>query len=152
MLAGLCLLPGEEDLFDEFPGSVLPYLGMRGRAGKPRIDVISYQMVRSPCPLYDASNKTCTRYDERPSSCRSYPFSHMRDGYSLEQHCRWVKEQGDTVVGETRLFAGDCADSAILECDDFFASLCKRRDRTGELIVLYDARDEGVWVQPVRVE
>jgi len=149
-MAGLCLLPGEEDLFDEFPGSILPYIGLRGRAGKPRIEVISYQMVWSPCPLYDASNKTCTRYDERPVNCRSYPFSRMRDGYSLEQYCDWVKEQGDHVVGETQVFAGDCADSAISECDDFFISLWKHREITGEILVFYDARDDGSWIQPVR--
>lgn len=146
---GLCLFPGEEKLFEAFPDAILPHIGLRKRAGKPRVEVVCYQMIQAPCPLYDRVNKTCTRYDERPRVCRSYPFSGMFDGYSLEQHCAWVKELGEMTVGETALQAGDVADAAIEEDNLFFMSLDPRVQRTGERMVFYDmSRD--VWLEPVR--
>ena len=146
---GLCLFPGEEAVFEAFPDALAPYIGLRGRAGKPRVEIICYQMVQEPCPLYDTVNKTCTRYDERPSVCRSYPFSGLCGGYSLEQHCSWVKEFGDVEPGKTVLRAGDVADTAIADDQSFFMSLDERMQRTGERMLFYDTSND-VWLMPVR--
>ena len=146
---GLCLFPGEEAVFEAFPDALAPYIGLRGRAGKPRVEIICYQMVQEPCPLYDTVNKTCTRYDERPRVCRSYPFSGLCGGYSLEQHCSWVKEFGDVEPGKTVLRAGDVADTAIADDQSFFMSLDERMQRTGERMLFYDTSND-VWLMPVR--
>lgn len=146
---GLCLFPGEQKLFDAFPDALLPYIGLRKRAGKLRVETICYQMIQAPCPLYDPVSRTCTRYDERPSVCRSYPFSGMGDGYSLEQHCSWAKELGEVEFGKTVLRAGDVADAAIVDKQHFFMSLHQRMQRTGERMVFYDMGSGG-WVEPVR--
>lgn len=146
----MCLFPGEEKLFEEFPDAVVPYVGLRKRAGKPRVETVCHQMIRSPCPLYDPFNKTCTRYDKRPRVCREYPFSGLRDGYSLEQHCSWAKDVDEVTNGETVMRAGDCADAAIVDDRNFFMSLHQRMQRTGERMVFYDLSSVGVWLEPVR--
>lgn len=145
---GLCLFPGEQKLFEAFPDALVPYIGLRGRSGKRRVEIICYQMIQA-CPLYNPVNKTCARYDERPSVCRSYPFSGMGDGYSLEQHCSWVKELGEVTFGETVLRAGSVPDAAIADDRSFFMSLDQRMKRTGERMVFYDASND-VWLEPVR--
>ena len=146
---GLCLFPGEQKLFEAFPDALLPYVGLRKRAGKPRVETICYQMVQSPCPLFDLVNKTCTRYDDRPRVCREYPFSSSGDGYSLEQHCSWVKELGEVTFGETVLRAGAVPDAAIADDQSIFMSLHQHTQRTGERMVFYDASND-VWLMPVR--
>lgn len=146
---GLCLFPGEEKLFEAFPDAIMPYIGLRKRAGKPRVEIICYQMIQAPCPLYDPIGKTCTRYDERPSVCRSYPFLRMGDGCSLEQHCAWVKESDEMGLGKTLLRAGDVADAAATEEESFFMSLHQRMQRTGERMLFYDMSND-VWLEPVR--
>lgn len=146
---GLCLFPGEQKLFEAFSHALLPSIGLRKRAGKPRVETICYQMVQAPCPLYDTINKTCTRYDERPSVCRSYPFSGRYGGYSLEQQCSWVKESGEMVIGETALRAGAVPDAAIADEQSFFMSLHQRMQRTGERMLFYDVSND-VWLMPVR--
>jgi len=145
---GLCLLPGEQKLFEAFPDAIMPYIGLRKRAGKRRVEIICYQMVQAPCPLSDPVNKTCTLHDERPSVCRSYPFSGMYDGYSLEQHCSWVKELGEVEIGKTVLRAGAVQDAAIAETESFFMSLDQRMQRTGERMLFYDMSND-VWLEPV---
>jgi len=146
---GLCLFPGEEKLFEAFPDAILPYIGLRKRAGKPRVETICYQMVQAPCPLFDRVNKTCTRYDDRPCVCKAYPFSGMCNGYSLEQHCGWVKELGEVEFGKTALRAGAVADAAVVDSQSFFMSLHQRMQRTGERMAFYDASND-VWLEPVR--
>lgn len=149
MNIGLCLFPGERKVFEAFPDAIVPYIGLRKRSGKRRVETVCHQMIRAPCPLYDAINKTCTRYDERPNVCRSYPFSSLHGGYSLEQHCSWVKELDKVEFGKTALRAGAVADAAIAEVESFFMSLHRRMQRTGEQIVFYDASDNNVWLEPV---
>jgi len=146
---GLCLFPGEQKLFEAFSHAIVPYIGLRKRAGKPRVDIICYQMIQAPCPLFDRVNKTCTRYDDRPRVCRSYPFSGMNGGYSLEQHCSWVKSLGEVTFGETALHAGAVPDAAIADDQSFFMSLDQRMQRTGDRMVFYDTSN-GVWLMPVR--
>jgi len=146
---GLCLFPGEQKLFEAFPDVIMPHIGLRKRAGKLRVEVLCYQMVQDPCPLYDAIGKTCTRYDERPRVCREYPFSGIGGGCSLEQHCSWVKSLGEVEIGKTALQAGTVPDAAIAETDSFFMSLHQRMQRTGERMVFYDMSND-VWLEPVR--
>lgn len=146
---GLCLFPGEQKLFDAFPDALLPYIGLRKRAGKLRVETICYQMIQAPCPLYDPVSRTCTRYDERPRVCMGYPFSGIGDGYSLEQHCSWVKELGEVELGKTVMRAGSVPDAAIVDDQSFFISLDQRMKRTGERMVFYDMSND-VWLMPVR--
>ncbi|MEA3338590.1 MAG: YkgJ family cysteine cluster protein, partial [Chloroflexota bacterium] len=148
---GLCLFPGEERLFEAFPDAIVPYIGLRNRAGKPRVEIICYQMIKAPCPLYDTINKVCNRYDDRPRVCRSYPFSGLSDGYSLEQHCSWVKVLGEVEFGKTMLRAGAVSDAAIADDHSFFISLNERMQRTGERLLIYDMGEtDAVWLEPVR--
>ncbi len=71
ILRGLSLMPEETHLFpDEL---VKPYLGIGKRPHMDKFQVIAYQLVSDSCPhLVDNS---CNRYDERPTSCRQFPFS-----------------------------------------------------------------------------
>lgn len=146
---GLCLLPGEQKVFEAFPGVVVPYVGLRKRAGKLRVEVVCYQMVQAPCPLYDRTRRQCTIYSHRPATCRAYPFSNIYNGYSVEQHCRWVKELGVVKPGETVVRGGDAQDEAVIEINHFFNSLHERMQRTGDRMVFYDV-SSGVWLEPIR--
>ena len=71
VLRGLSLLPEETHLFPE--ELVNSYLGIGKRPHMNKFQTIAYQLSSDPCPhLVDNS---CNRYDERPTSCRQFPFS-----------------------------------------------------------------------------
>ena len=71
MLRGLSLLPEETHLFPE--ELVKPYLGIGKRPHMDKFQTIAYQLSSDSCPhLVDNS---CNWYDERPASCRQFPFS-----------------------------------------------------------------------------
>jgi Fe-S-cluster containining protein len=71
VLRGLSLLPEETHLFPE--ELVKPYLGIGKRPHMDKFQTIAYQLSSDSCPhLVDNS---CNRYDERPTSCRQFPFS-----------------------------------------------------------------------------
>lgn len=71
ILRGLSLLPDETDLFPE--ELVKPYLGIGKRPHVAKFQVLAYQLASDSC-LYLVEN-SCTRYDDRPTSCRQFPFS-----------------------------------------------------------------------------
>lgn len=130
---GLCLLPGEKKLFKRFPKTVLPYIALR-KPGHSRRQVVAHQMIKSPCPLYDATAQTCTAYAKRPIACKAYPFSSyfFKAGYSLEANCAWAKtEQASIKFGETPIRAGKEQDAAATAMGEFFVSLNRRMRRTG---------------------
>ena len=52
---------------------VKPYLGIGKRPHESKFQVIAYQLITETCP-HLAENR-CTRYDERPITCRQFPFS-----------------------------------------------------------------------------
>ncbi len=71
VLRGLSLMPEETHLFPE--ELVKPYLGIGKRPHMDKFQTIAYQLSSDSCPhLVDNS---CNRYDERPTSCRQFPFS-----------------------------------------------------------------------------
>ncbi len=142
---GLCLRPGEETLFASFPGSVVPYIGIR-RPGRARVKTVSYQMIREPCPLYDPITKRCTTYKHRPVACRSYPFSFLAGGgQSLEVTCSWAKAQKDVVFGKTEIKAGAEQNLAAAKIAEFFIDLRSRMERTGYIqLMIYDVA-LGTW-------
>ena len=71
VLRGLSLLPEETHLFPE--ELVKPYLGIGKRPHMDKFQTIAYQLSSDSCPhLVDNS---CNWYDERPASCRQFPFS-----------------------------------------------------------------------------
>lgn len=138
---GLCLLPGEEKLFEAFPGAVMPYIALQ-KPGRKRKRIQTHQLVQEPCPLYDAATKTCTVYENRPMICKAYPFSHVPgDGgaYSIETTCTWVKAERDTIdYGTTPGRAGTDQDVGAIGVASFFTSLRDRMRKTGytQLLVL----------------
>ncbi len=71
ILRGLSLMPEEIDLFPE--ELIKPYLGIGKRPHMTKFHVIAYQLSSDSCP-YLVEN-SCSRYDERPTSCRQFPFS-----------------------------------------------------------------------------
>jgi len=136
---GLSLYPGEETLFASFPDSVVPSIGLR-RPGRSRIKIVSYQMIREPCPLYDRIMKRCTMYKHRPTSCKSYPFSFVASGgHSVEATCSWVKAQDDVTYGKTVMQAGSEQNLAAAKVVGFFLDLRSRMERTGYTrLMMYD--------------
>lgn len=71
ILRGLSLLPEEIGLFPE--GLVKPYLGIGRRPHMAKFQVIAYQLSSDSCPYLVENN--CSRYDERPITCKQFPFS-----------------------------------------------------------------------------
>lgn len=71
ILRGLSLLPHESALFPE--ELVKPYLGLGKRPHMAKFQVIAYQLSSETCP--HLVENSCSRYDERPTSCRQFPFS-----------------------------------------------------------------------------
>ncbi len=144
---GLSLLPGEETLFAEFPGAIMPHVAIRNpRHQKTCMKVVNSQMVQEPCPLYDPDARTCTQYDKRPVVCRAYPFSF--GGTQIEANCGWHDSvQLKIQYGETAVTHG--AEQAIAEqqTNSFFMALHKRMQRTGRTqLLMYDiALNE--WIQ-----
>lgn len=149
LMQGLSLLPGEEKLFAEFPGVIQPYAAICDpRRRKPRLKVVSYQMVREPCPLYDPDTRTCTQYDRRPAVCGAYPFSD--GGTQIEANCGWHNSHRTQInYGETVVTYGKEQARAGSKIDSFFMSLNRRMQRTGRTqLVMYDIDLMG-WVQLV---
>ena len=148
---GLCLLPGEKKLFKAFQDAVVPYIGLR-KPGRDRIRIVCHQMIRAPCPLYDSTTRQCTRYEDRPVSCRAYPFSGMpgrRGGYSVEQNCSWTKSIS-MEYGTTTIQAGAEQDAAAAKLDSIFAGLSRRMHRDGWTeLVMFDVHSMS-WVELVR--
>ena len=71
ILRGLALMPEEIHLFPE--ELIKPYIGIGKRTHVSKFQVIAFQLVLDSCP-YLVENK-CSTYDERPTSCRQFPFS-----------------------------------------------------------------------------
>ncbi len=71
ILRGLSLLPEEIGLFPE--ELVKPYLGIGRRPHMTKFQVIAYQLSSDSCPYLVENN--CSRYDERPITCKQFPFS-----------------------------------------------------------------------------
>ena len=71
ILRGLSLMPEEIHLFPE--ELIKPYIGIGKRPHVSKFQVIAFQLVLDSCP-YLVENK-CSTYDERPTSCRQFPFS-----------------------------------------------------------------------------
>lgn len=139
MLQGLSLLPGEETLFKEFPGAIMPYAAICDpRHRKTNLKVVSYQMVQEPCPLYDPDARICTRYDERPAICRSYPFSF--GGTRVEANCGWQNSvQSQIQYGETAVTYGKEQVRGEQQTNSFFMKLHQRMQRTGRTqLLMYD--------------
>lgn len=134
---GLALLPGEEDLFKSYPDAVKPYMGLRRMQGKGKIvDLLCYQMVQEPCPLYDRIMKRCTRYEDRPMSCREYPFTH--DSYfCIELYCTWVK-QHDIKFGETPVRMAPEQQSAMIRMNSFFLSIHDQMQKKRSTLMMFD--------------
>ncbi len=145
---GLALLPGEERLFESYPGAVKPYMGLRRMRGKGQnTELVCYQMVQQPCPLYDKIMKRCTRYEDRPMTCREYPFASSSSLCNIEQHCTWVKTH-DIKYGTTSARMPPGTHSAMLRIGSFFLSLHDRMQRERSMLVMFDvATDEWVVVK-----
>ena len=149
---GLCLFPGEKKLFKKFPNATLPYIALR-KPGHDRRQVVCYQLIQSPCPLYDAVTQTCMVYENRPTACKAYPFSAMHDGaYSLENTCGWARaEQVNLNYGETPVRPGADQNRAVSAMGDFFVKLHKRMRRTGYTqLIIFDVETHK-WVDIGRV-
>lgn len=71
ILRGLSLLPEEVHLFPE--ELVKPYLGIGKRTHESKFQVVAYQLIAETCPYL--ADDGCTRYNERPVTCRQFPFS-----------------------------------------------------------------------------
>ena len=71
VLRGLSLMLEEIHLFTE--ELVKPYLGIGKRPHMTNFKVIAYQLASDSCP--HLVENSCRRYDERPTSCRQFPFS-----------------------------------------------------------------------------
>lgn len=115
MTVGLCLLPNEVKLFKSFPGSVLPYIGLK-KIDSTEIEIVNYQMVIDPCPLLDLITNQCKKYKKRPTICKEYPFSALFDGLSLENSCSSVKlNYNDVECGKTKINAGIVQKKAMIK-------------------------------------
>lgn len=139
MTIGLALLPGEEDLFESYPGAVKPYMGLRRMRGKgSNVKLVCCQMVQEPCPLYDRIMKRCTRYEDRPMACREYPFSNTPSFCNMERHCTWVKSHNDIVFGETPVVIAPGQQAAMIRINSFFLSLRDLMMRERFMLVMFD--------------
>ena len=71
VLRGLTLLPNEIKLFPE--DLIKPYLGIGKRPYDKDFRILAYQLTISTCPNLD--DNQCNIYQNRPASCRQFPFS-----------------------------------------------------------------------------
>jgi len=71
IMRGLTLLPEETSLFPE--NTVKPTIGVGETPHDPRFRVLAYQLAVEPCPYLRDTG--CLVYDDRPASCRQFPFS-----------------------------------------------------------------------------
>lgn len=121
--AGLWLRPTERVLFHGFPGSVVPYLGLK-RDGKAKIKNIGYQMIQGPCPLLDPDTNRCKEYESRPLMCRAYPFSFCKEGLSVDRRCSYIQSVHDGIeYGKTIMRSGFVQENAVMESKRFFIDL-----------------------------
>lgn len=78
ILRGLTLLPEETSNFPKT--SVMPAIGIGTSPDEDDFRIFVYQIVNDTCP--NLSGKSCKIYDDRPTSCRQYPFSLSFDNTS----------------------------------------------------------------------
>ncbi len=71
ILRGLTLLPEETSNFPKT--SVMPAIGIGSSPDEDYFRILVYQIINDTCP--NLSGKSCRIYDDRPTSCRQYPFS-----------------------------------------------------------------------------
>ena len=71
VLRGLTLLPDERRLFPE--SKVMPTVVVGRRPHGRGFRVIAYQLTEDTCP--HLKEDLCSVYQERPASCRQFPFS-----------------------------------------------------------------------------
>jgi Fe-S-cluster containining protein len=75
ILRGLTLLPNEIHLFQK--EVVKPAIGIGTSPHDKKFNVIAYQLSTMKCPNLD--NSQCKKYQERPLSCKQFPFSLLMD-------------------------------------------------------------------------
>jgi Fe-S-cluster containining protein len=78
ILRGLSLLPEEICNFPKT--SIMPAIGLGSSPDEDDFRILVYQIVNDTCPNF--SGKRCKIYDDRPTSCRQYPFSLSLDNTS----------------------------------------------------------------------
>ena len=71
LLRGLTLLPEETKNFPD--EQVKPYFGVGKRPYDPKFKILAYQLTNTDCP--HLVEDKCNSYENRPASCRQYPFS-----------------------------------------------------------------------------
>jgi len=85
--AGVWLMPEERKLFPQPIVKPLYGLGVKGNA-RPRPQVTyAYQMIGTPCPHWNGTEKTCRIYEYRPLICRMYPLSSSISGIIMHREC-----------------------------------------------------------------
>lgn len=144
--AGLCLLPGESRIFKSFPGSVIPYIGLQ-RDGRSKIKIISRQMIVEPCPLLNLETNQCTNYEKRPTACKGYPFTYLRDNLSLESKCSYVQSI-DTEIeyGKTEIVPGFGQEAAALDLSRYYFNIGQKllADKKLKLLIFDCVKKEWV--------
>jgi Fe-S-cluster containining protein len=81
VLRGLTLL--NEDI-SEFPKtSIKPAIGQGKRPYENSFKTIAHQLNKETCP--HLRNSECKIYEQRPASCRQYPFSLREDTQGIQQ-------------------------------------------------------------------
>ena len=86
---GVFATPDERSLFPA--EAIFPFHGYEKKPGN--INVIAYQMVKTPCPHFDMGNNTCRIYKKRPMACRAYPAQMTSQGVVyIDPDCSGVKD------------------------------------------------------------
>lgn len=106
-------LPGLDPLTRQWVLNALTPMGAReAMTLEPHIRRVSFGLdpvTNEPSPVFffrcawfDRESRTCTRYDERPSACRDYPWGGVRPevvgGVNLAPWCGYRPDQGLPVV------------------------------------------------------
>lgn len=143
---GLCLLPNEVKLFKSFPGSVLPYIGLK-KIDSSEIEILNYQMVIEPCPLLDLNTNQCDKYKKRPTVCKEYPFSVLLDGISLENKCSSVKSNFNNVeYGKTAIDAGIVQKKAMIKMSRQYFDTGERLQSDKDLRLMILDCEKQEWI------
>jgi Fe-S-cluster containining protein len=71
ILRGLTLFPDEVNLINK--DNVNPAIGQGTCPKDPEFRIIAYQLTENDCP--HLKDNICEIYDQRPNSCRQFPFS-----------------------------------------------------------------------------